>query len=73
MRPEDVAFALNECGLLTKRLRIQANSDDGGRVGADTVVEEWDHMIVIEREAVEKVAAERNVKRMCMDLACVKL
>lgn len=63
LRPEDAAFALNECGLITKRLCVRAN-------GAE---EELDQLVVVGRETVEAVATERNVKRMCMDLSCVQI
>ncbi|TFK28366.1 acyl-CoA N-acyltransferase [Coprinopsis marcescibilis] len=54
LRADDAAFALNECGLLMKRI--------GGTEGED------DDTIVITRELVEKVALERTVKPPCMDL-----
>ncbi|THH27487.1 hypothetical protein EUX98_g6706 [Antrodiella citrinella] len=61
LRVEDAAFALNECGLLTRR-RTQKDED-----GEEEIV------IVLTREMVEVVAEERNVKIMCMDLAHVLL
>ena len=64
LRLEDAAFALNECGLL--RRRKTAAGGDGTDSAEDTVV-------VVTREMVEAVAKERNVKRMCMDLARVLL
>ncbi|TFK38680.1 acyl-CoA N-acyltransferase [Crucibulum laeve] len=57
LRVEDAAFALNECGMLMKRL---AETD-----GEDVVL--------LTRERVEQVAKERNVKRPCMDLSRVLL
>lgn len=60
LRVEDATFAMNECGLL--RLR-----------GKDVEEEGRDDLIVITREMVEKVATERKVKRMCMDLPHVLL
>jgi histone acetyltransferase MYST1 len=57
LRVEDAAFALNECGLLTKR---RSNGDHAGE-------------IVISREMVEAVGKERAVKVTCMDLAHVLL
>lgn len=61
LRVEDAAFALNECGLLIRRRRTE---DEEG-------LEEF--AVVVTREMVETVAKERNVKRMCMDLAHVLL
>ncbi|TCD71419.1 hypothetical protein EIP91_010125 [Steccherinum ochraceum] len=61
LRIEDAAFALNECGLLTRRRTSEG--EDG----------EEEMAIVLTREMVEKVADERNVKRMCMDFAHVLL
>lgn len=56
---EDAAFALNECGLLSRRTK----STDGR--------EEEEEVIVVSREMVEAVAQERNVKMMCLDLTHV--
>ncbi|KAH9939012.1 acyl-CoA N-acyltransferase [Epithele typhae] len=58
LRVEDVAFALNECGLLGAR------GADAADAGAP---------VVVTREAVERVARERDVKRTCIDLAHVLL
>ncbi|PIL30752.1 hypothetical protein GSI_06920 [Ganoderma sinense ZZ0214-1] len=64
LRVEDAAFALNECGLLVRRLppataptpNAKQNSVDGeGDVG---------ETLAITREMVEAVARERDVKRM---------
>ncbi|KZT08983.1 acyl-CoA N-acyltransferase [Laetiporus sulphureus 93-53] len=60
LRVEDVAFALNECGLLLKRRK----GEDAG----DT-----EDIVVMSREMVETVAKERGVKKMCMSLAHVLL
>ena len=57
LRVEDAAFALNEVGMLAQRL--------GEVDGEETVV--------ITRRLVEKVAAERNVKKPCMFPAYVRL
>ncbi|CAL1696908.1 unnamed protein product [Somion occarium] len=59
LRVEDVAFAMNECGLLVRRQKAEG--------------EEMEETIVISREMVELVAKERNIKKMCMDLAHVLL
>lgn len=56
LRVEDAAFALNECGLLERRFR-----EDGSG--------EAEEVVAVTREIVEKVAKERDVKMMCMDLA----
>lgn len=60
LRVEDTAFALNECGLLLRKATAAASEED-----VET--------IVLTRKMVEQVAAERNVKRMCMDLSRVLL
>lgn len=57
LRVEDAAFALNECGLLMRRFT------QGGE----------NETIVITRELVEKVAAERKVKRACLSLGHILL
>ena len=51
LRPEDAAFALNECGLLSRRTR------EGEHEG---------EVVAISRETVETVAKERRVKPLCM-------
>lgn len=61
LRVEDAAFALNECGLLA--YRRSSENEEG----------EEEMEIIVTREKVEAVAEERNVKRMCMDLAHVLL
>lgn len=76
LRVEDAAFALNECGLLAKRIHASENERSAGAgaeggtgmagVGAGDV-------IVLTRPMVEKVSRERNVKKPCMDIAFVKL
>ena len=60
LRIDDAAFALNECGLLMRRLSSCADEDEDQR-----------QVVVITRRLVEKVAKERNVKRIYMDLNCV--
>lgn len=60
---EDAAFAMNECGLLVRRQKDEDEEGEGGTKDA----------IVISREMVEIVGKERNVKKMCMDLAHVLL
>jgi hypothetical protein len=57
LRPEDAAFALQECGLLSRKTR---ETDE-------------ESVIVISRELVEAVAKERKVKQMCLDLSHVLL
>ena len=103
LRVEDAAFALNECGLLVRRLppapsptaNLNANAkqnsvDADGGAGAGTGVgagagsnnnnsstsnssNNVGETLAITREMVEAVARERDVKRMCMDLAHVLL
>jgi histone acetyltransferase HTATIP/histone acetyltransferase MYST1 len=58
LRIDDAAFALNECGLLMRRLL--SGEDEGQK-----------QVVVVTRRLVEKVAKERNIKRMYMDLNCV--
>jgi len=58
IRPDDVAFALRECGFLQ-----HVKTGDG--VEQETMV--------ISREMVERIAKERHVKRMCLDVAHILL
>jgi hypothetical protein len=58
LRVEDTAFALSECGLLT-RVKTAEGTDD--------------EIITISREMVETVASEWGVKKMMMELAHVLL
>lgn len=62
LRIDDAAFALNECGLLMRRLSSADDEDDD---------EDQKQVVVITRRLVEKVAKERKVKRIYMDLNCV--
>jgi histone acetyltransferase MYST1 len=73
LRMDDTAFAMNECGLLTKRI-VSSNSEhnyqvNGNGEAADTTSSS--DMIVITRTLVEEVAKARNVKPMVMDLRYV--
>ena len=52
LRTEDVAFAMAECGLLTRRKKAPTMPNP----------EEEEEVIVVSREMIEKVAAERRVK-----------
>ena len=75
LRVEDAAFALNECGLLVRRRKERTRL---GTVKEETEAEagladEEESVVVVTREMVEAVAKERDVKRMCMDLAHVLL
>ncbi|KAK0433936.1 acyl-CoA N-acyltransferase [Desarmillaria tabescens] len=56
LRVDDTAFAMNEVGLLVRRLRLEEGEKEGPK-----------DMIVLTREMVEKVAEERNVKQPCLD------
>lgn len=69
LRVEDAAFAMNECGLLERRRRL----DDAEKKDEDDLDDQDEEVIFISREMVEAVAKERNVKKMCMDLAHVLL
>ncbi|KAF9556339.1 acyl-CoA N-acyltransferase [Agrocybe pediades] len=102
IRPDDAAFALNECGLLMRRMSTASTRSasiagstthqDGGTgtgngtgAGAGSNLSNWDgtegsestelmresDTVVITREMVERVAAERGVKIMYLDLSCV--
>ncbi|EIW86217.1 acyl-CoA N-acyltransferase [Coniophora puteana RWD-64-598 SS2] len=81
MRVEDCAFALNECGLLVRRrvttasvirdsepasARPTPSQVDGETEEVGTLRNEEQLMVVITREAVEAVAAEKKVKPICM-------
>lgn len=57
LRPEDAAFALNEAGLVSRRI-----------VGS-----QWNAALVVTREDVETVARDREVKEMVMQHPCVLL
>ncbi|KAJ8497123.1 hypothetical protein ONZ51_g655 [Trametes cubensis] len=75
LRVEDAAFALNECGLLVRRRKERTRL---GTVKEEVEAEagladEEESVVVVTREMVEAVAKERDVKRMCMDLAHVLL
>ena len=99
LRVEDAAFALNECGLLVRRLPpnpvpdanskhapnagdvdggIEAGTGAGAAAGSNNITNNNNannvgETLAITREMVEAVARERDVKRMCMDLAHVLL
>lgn len=60
LRVEDAAFALNECGLLIRRLKMDSLGDS-------------EEIVAVSREMVETVAKQRNLKKMCMSLAHVLL
>jgi hypothetical protein len=76
LRVEDAAFALNECGLLNRKKPIRRDSDDenadGETANEDSVgAGEAGEEICVSREMVEKVAREKSVKRMLLNLDCV--
>ena len=83
LRVEDVAFAMHECGMLSRRVRVREASHSSRAISrtpeASTYAdeeedeEEEEDIIVVSREMVEKVAQERNVKKMCMELQYVLL
>ncbi|KIO21558.1 hypothetical protein M407DRAFT_10351, partial [Tulasnella calospora MUT 4182] len=67
LRHEDVAFAMEECGLLMRRKK-EGNgpgSANGSASGSGDVPEERE-IIYISAEMVEKVAKERRVKHKCI-------
>ncbi|KAF9527076.1 acyl-CoA N-acyltransferase [Crepidotus variabilis] len=74
LRIDDAAFALNECGFLMRRI-VEAEAEEGDDTDDDEKsqvdVGRVDDMVVITRSLVEKVAKERNIKRMYLDLSCV--
>jgi len=55
LRVEDIAFALNECGLLQRR-KLSESAEEGTE----------EVQIVISREMVEQVAESRHVKQLCI-------
>ncbi|KAG9013238.1 hypothetical protein FRB90_006108 [Tulasnella sp. 427] len=57
LRHEDVAFAMEECGLLTRRKKDGDEGEGGG---------EEREIIYVSAEMVEKVARERKVKHKCI-------
>lgn len=71
IRIEDVAFAMNECGLLQRRKK-RTDKDKAIQNGdKDSLPEE---VIVISREMIEKVATERKIKPVrYLDTRYVKL
>ena len=79
LRVEDAAFALNECGLLVKRIQArdagekERNSIMGAEGGTGMAGVAAGDVIMLTRQMVENVAKERNVKKPCMDIAFVKL
>ncbi|KZT42766.1 hypothetical protein SISSUDRAFT_845096 [Sistotremastrum suecicum HHB10207 ss-3] len=59
IRVEDIAFALNECGLLQRRRKDN---------------ETLEEVIMLSREMIDKVAAERNIKsKRLIDVKCLLL
>lgn len=84
LRVDDVAFALNECGLLVRRYKgninpYAANGHGDRRTSSGLFGKgvpegeqlEVEEVIMITREMVEAVAKERKVKKACMELAHV--
>jgi len=59
LRLDDAAFALNECGLLYAKYSDDSQFEPGA--------------FVITKEAVERIAKERNIIRNLVDLNCVLL
>ncbi|KIM81743.1 hypothetical protein PILCRDRAFT_8425 [Piloderma croceum F 1598] len=73
LRVEDAAFALNECGLLTRRYKGNGSGHANGNGNANGRRQEVEEVIMVSREMIEAVAKERQVKRTCMDLVHVLL
>ncbi|KIL62189.1 hypothetical protein M378DRAFT_187391 [Amanita muscaria Koide BX008] len=72
LRIEDAAFALNECGLLVKKIKAKERNIDVVE-GTGIAGVSANDTVVLTREMVEQVAKERNVKKPCMDRAYVLL
>ncbi|KAH7334038.1 acyl-CoA N-acyltransferase [Rhizoctonia solani] len=85
LRPDDIALALREAGLLTHRRSAQSNptelageaADNIRHIASENVSQETKHQsevqIVITHEMIEKVARERKVKPAYLDRAYVLL
>ncbi|KAG6826926.1 hypothetical protein H0H92_013883 [Tricholoma furcatifolium] len=81
LRIEDAAFALNEVGLLVRRIASEEGEEKEGeeKEGEEKEGEEKkdagnaNETVVLTRAMVEKVAEERNVKRPCIQLPFVRL
>ena len=73
LRVEDAAFALNECGLLTRRYKDSNNDLSHSTVKGNEKVDNTEEVIMISREMIERVAKERKVKRTFMDFVHVLL
>ncbi|KAI0344184.1 acyl-CoA N-acyltransferase [Trametopsis cervina] len=73
LRVEDAAFALSESGILQRRRRINADTANRRNRDKDADQDDQEEYIVISREMVETIAKDRNVKKMCIDLAHVLL
>ncbi|KDR68729.1 hypothetical protein GALMADRAFT_256551 [Galerina marginata CBS 339.88] len=87
LRPDDAAFALNECGLLTRRRSVahtttptpngigngNGNGNGSNSNGGGEDEDEGEYTIVVTREMVERIVKERNIKIMYLDLSCVLL
>ncbi|PPQ76534.1 hypothetical protein CVT24_010933 [Panaeolus cyanescens] len=75
MKEQDIAFALNEIGLLSRRLKAQAKVQENGDVGSETPEDlaqiRIEDTFVVTRSMIEQVAKERHVKIMILDRACV--
>ena len=75
LRIDDAAFALSECGLLTRRIVTgQKRTAEEAEVGQDpaaAVAVSEDYTILVTREAVDQVMKQRNVKMMYLIQDCV--
>lgn len=66
LRHEDVAFAMEDCGLLLRRQKDANTNASPSRNGDGTMTPEEREIIYVSAEMVEKVAKERNVKHKCI-------
>lgn len=69
LRHEDVAFAMEECGMLMRRKKegnVQGSANGTGTGSSAADVSEEKEIIYISAEMVEKVAKERRVKHRCI-------
>jgi len=86
LRPDDAAFALNECGLLMRRRRDAPNasapangngngnsSGSNGNGEGEEDEDEGEYTVVVTREMIERFVKERSIKIMYLDLSCVLL
>lgn len=72
LRIDDAAFALSECGLLTRRITTgQKRTAEEAELGQEQSSVSENDTILITRAFVDQVMAQRNVKMMYMIPDCV--